>query len=170
MLVTSACRAARLARVPAPVVAAYSTKHPIAPHHRGNGFSANQELLSILEKNLAKSMDITRFTKKFQPRQTYSLRDLDEESNPPKVVYRKKPPTLDVFQKLGANPLHEYKNIALLSEFVTGMGKIKSRHLTGLNNIHQRRVARLIKRARAMGLMPYTHRKVLMNSVFSHSF
>jgi ribosomal protein S18 len=46
----------------------------------------------------------------------------------------------------------------ILSQFVTEMGMIKPRSETGLNRVNQRKVARAIKRARCMGLMPYTYK------------
>lgn len=55
----------------------------------------------------------------------------------------------------GINPLNEYLNPELLSHFVTNMGKIMSRSQTQLTWKNQRRLGKAIRRARAMGLMPY---------------
>lgn len=49
----------------------------------------------------------------------------------------------------------DYRNTTLLKRFVSGLYKIKGREKTGLCAKHQRRVARAIKRARQMALMPY---------------
>lgn len=55
----------------------------------------------------------------------------------------------------GINPLNEYLNPELLSHFVTNMGKIMGRSQTQLTWKNQRRLGKAIRRARAMGLMPY---------------
>jgi len=49
----------------------------------------------------------------------------------------------------------DYKNTQLLSQYVSKFYKIKPRRKTGLCAHHQRKVARAIKRARQLGLMPY---------------
>ena len=49
----------------------------------------------------------------------------------------------------------DYKDIALLGRFVSERGKILSRRLTGLSAYNQRKVAKAIKRAQNIGLMPY---------------
>ena len=47
-----------------------------------------------------------------------------------------------------------YKNGALLSEFVSEMGKILPRNVTGLTRKSQRSIGKAIRRARAMGILP----------------
>lgn len=49
----------------------------------------------------------------------------------------------------------DYKDIELLSRFVSGFYKIKPRKKTGLCSHHQKKVATCIKRARQMAMMPY---------------
>lgn len=74
---------------------------------------------------------------------------------------RKKALKTDYFLNLpvadgkGINPMNEYLNPELLSRFVTNMGKIMSRSQTQLTWKNQRRLGKAIRRARAMGLMPY---------------
>ncbi|RME59989.1 MAG: 30S ribosomal protein S18 [Candidatus Dadabacteria bacterium] len=53
------------------------------------------------------------------------------------------------------NKVVDYRDIATLSRFITERGKIMPRRLTGLTAYHQRQVAKAIKRARQLGLMPY---------------
>lgn len=60
-------------------------------------------------------------------------------------------PTEDPFDVLGLDPLHEYKNFRLLTHFVSDMGKILPREQTGVSAKNQRKLAKAIKRARAMG-------------------
>lgn len=49
----------------------------------------------------------------------------------------------------------DYKDTRLLSRFTSSLGKIKSRKKTRLCAFHQRQIAKAIKRARTMGLLPY---------------
>jgi small subunit ribosomal protein S18 len=50
----------------------------------------------------------------------------------------------------------DYKDTALLRGFISDRGKIRSRRVTGLNVQQQKQVARAIKNAREMALLPYT--------------
>lgn len=45
-----------------------------------------------------------------------------------------------------------------MSEYMTDMGRIKHRNETGLRPVNQRRMAKAIRRAIGMGLMPGVHR------------
>jgi small subunit ribosomal protein S18 len=49
----------------------------------------------------------------------------------------------------------DYKNSAILSNFVTERGKIMPRRITGNCAAHQRELAVAIKRARMIALMPF---------------
>jgi small subunit ribosomal protein S18 len=49
-----------------------------------------------------------------------------------------------------------YKDVDTLRRFITDRGKIRPRRQTGLTSKHQRRLAREIKRARFLALLPYT--------------
>jgi len=50
----------------------------------------------------------------------------------------------------------DYKNTDLLSRFISGLGKIRSRERTGLCAKHQRQLARAVKRSRHVGLLSPT--------------
>jgi small subunit ribosomal protein S18 len=52
----------------------------------------------------------------------------------------------------------DYKDIRKLQRFLTERGKILPRRATGLNAKQQRQVARAIKRARQVSLLPYVKR------------
>ncbi len=52
----------------------------------------------------------------------------------------------------------DYKDTDLLRRFTSGQAKILPPKRTGLCAKHQRRLARAIKRARLMGLLPFTTR------------
>lgn len=52
-------------------------------------------------------------------------------------------------------PSVDHKDISLLQKFVTERGKIVSSRISGNCAKHQRKVARAIKRARMIGLLPF---------------
>ncbi|MEV0699040.1 30S ribosomal protein S18 [Saccharopolyspora sp. NPDC050389] len=49
----------------------------------------------------------------------------------------------------------DWKDTALLRKFISDRGKIRSRRVTGLTVQEQREVAKAIKNAREMALLPY---------------
>jgi len=50
----------------------------------------------------------------------------------------------------------DYKNVDFLRRFITDRGKIMSRRSSGCCAKHQRVVARAVKKARELSLVPYT--------------
>lgn len=52
-----------------------------------------------------------------------------------------------------------YKDIFQLKKYITRRGKIFSREKTGLSAKEQRKLAREVKRARYMALLPYINRE-----------
>lgn len=93
---------------------------------------------------------------------------------------RQSPPS-DAFDALNMNPLDQYKvcgmagcfiklfasliwwslrgkNFSIMSEYITPMGRIKHRTQTGLRAVNQRKIAKAIRRAIGLGLMPSVHR------------
>ena len=65
--------------------------------------------------------------------------------------------------KKKANPLKvakveniDYKDAALLRKFISDRGKIRARRVTGVSSQQQRQIAKAIKNAREMALLPYT--------------
>ncbi|WFD23008.1 hypothetical protein MEQU1_001692 [Malassezia equina] len=70
----------------------------------------------------------------------------------------------DPLHILGINPSRpsladdSYKNGAIMSQFVSEMGKILPRNVTGLTRKSQRYVGKAIRRARAMGILPVLSR------------
>lgn len=90
---------------------------------------------------------------------------------------KRQKPSTDAFDTLGLNPIDEYKvggetlllgwidrwlidtkNFALMADYMTEMGRIKHSSETGLRPVNQRRVARAIRRAIGIGLMPSIHK------------
>lgn len=64
----------------------------------------------------------------------------------------------DVLDDLGIDPVKEYKNFALMSEFTTEMGRIRHGRDTGFRAVNQRKMAKAVRRAHGMGLLPSVHR------------
>ncbi len=52
----------------------------------------------------------------------------------------------------------DYKNIELLSRYISSRGKILSRRISGNCAKHQRKISTQIKRARFLNLLPYVGR------------
>jgi len=50
----------------------------------------------------------------------------------------------------------DYKNSKLISRFISGLAKTRAKKRTGVCSAHQRKLAQAIKRARFLGLLPYT--------------
>jgi small subunit ribosomal protein S18 len=99
----------------------------------------------------------------FLDSQTYSPTRLVSDSlfrtpsKPPKQPYlgpsAPKARQSDPFHILSVNPLNEAINPDLVSSYLTQMGKIKTRAETGLTWKNQRRIGKMVRRARAMGLV-----------------
>ena len=50
----------------------------------------------------------------------------------------------------------DYKDVALLRKFISDRGKIRARRVTGVSVQEQRAIARAVKNAREMALLPYS--------------
>ncbi|KAJ1985395.1 hypothetical protein H4R34_000049 [Dimargaris verticillata] len=105
--------------------------------------------------------DLTQYGRTFDKGQVFDPRELDEQKADlsrrrdnliPKKVRS------DRFTRQGINPLNEYRDVNMLSQYVTEMGRIKHRRHTNLTNKSHRRVAKAIRRARAFGLLPVTYK------------
>jgi len=86
----------------------------------------------------------------------YSPHDLSPSEM--KKWRKKYSPSIDAFDALSINPLHQYKNFSIMSEYMTEMGRIKHSSETGLRPVNQRKIAKAIRRATGLGLMPSVHR------------
>nr|YP_010537276.1 ribosomal protein S18 [Hemiaulus sinensis]UYC31063.1 ribosomal protein S18 [Hemiaulus sinensis] len=56
---------------------------------------------------------------------------------------------------ISINQKIDYKDIDLLKLFITEQGKILPRRATGITVQQQRKIAKAIKRARALSLLPF---------------
>ncbi|MFP7696990.1 30S ribosomal protein S18 [Trueperella sp. LYQ143] len=50
----------------------------------------------------------------------------------------------------------DYKDTATLRKFISDRGKIRARRVTGVSTQEQRQIARAVKNAREMALLPYS--------------
>lgn len=50
----------------------------------------------------------------------------------------------------------DYKDTALLRKFISDRGKIRARRVTGVSVQQQKQIAKAVKNAREMALLPYT--------------
>jgi small subunit ribosomal protein S18 len=112
----------------------------------------------------------------FQPGDIYSPHDLSPAEQ--KKWKRTQAPATDVFDALNLNPLDQYKvrlpaynkfeaggyrliltsqNFSMMTEYMTHMGRIKHRNVTGLRAVNQRKLGKAIRRAVGLGLMPSVH-------------
>ncbi|ODM15894.1 hypothetical protein SI65_08735 [Aspergillus cristatus] len=125
------------------------------PYHR----TALQNRARIAEeqKKQAESRALERFqTREWRAGDVYAPHDLSP-AQMRKWKVRHSPPT-DAFDAIDKNPLDLYKNFSIMSEYMTPMGRIKHRSETGLRPVNQRKIAKAIRRAIGLGLMPSVHR------------
>lgn len=72
---------------------------------------------------------------------------------PPEVMFGKRKKTCP-FTTAGIRHI-DYKDVDTLSQFITERGKIVPRRVSGISLFHQRLLAKAIKRARYMALLPF---------------
>ncbi|KAK5050497.1 hypothetical protein LTR84_003778 [Exophiala bonariae] len=95
-------------------------------------------------------------SRKWFPGDVYAPHDLSAAET---RKWRKRArPTSDIFDQLNINPLSLYKNFTVMSDYMTDMGRVKHSKLTGLRPVNQRKIAKAIRRAIALGLMPSIHK------------
>lgn len=68
------------------------------------------------------------------------------------AIYRRKTSPI----KIG--DIIDYKDVELLSKFLTEQGKILPRRMTGLTTKQQTRLTKAVKRARMLSLLPFINR------------
>nr|YP_009367772.1 ribosomal protein S18 [Neodangemannia microcystis]ARK14788.1 ribosomal protein S18 [Neodangemannia microcystis] len=78
--------------------------------------------------------------------------------NTRKFKKRTPPPAPNLELKRTLTPFQstvDYKNINLLIKYISNEGKILPRRITGLTSKQQRAIAKAIKNARMVGLLPF---------------
>ena len=68
------------------------------------------------------------------------------------AIYRRK------ISPLPTEEVIDYKDVELLSKFLTEQGKILPRRMTGLTTKQQTRLTKAVKRARMLSLLPFVNR------------
>ncbi|KAI5239156.1 hypothetical protein E4T47_07186 [Aureobasidium subglaciale] len=100
-----------------------------------------------------------QMTRKWKEGDVYAPHDLSGvEMSKWSKGQQKGRPKKDVFDMLKINPMNHYWNFSMMSEYMTEMGKIKHSKDTGLRPVNQRKVAKAVRRAIGLGLMPSVHR------------
>lgn len=64
----------------------------------------------------------------------------------------------DIFRQLNLDPVDFALNPSVLSAYISEMGKIYGRNITGLTSRSQRRLGKAIRRARMIGILPQLSR------------
>ncbi|KAJ5415532.1 hypothetical protein N7465_004227 [Penicillium sp. CMV-2018d] len=109
------------------------------------------------QKAQGESRALERYqTRDFKAGDVYSPHDLSPAEM--KKWGKRQNPQTDAFDALNVNPMDLYKNFSVMSEYMTSMGRIKPRSVTGLRPVNQRKIAKALRRAIGMGLMPSVHR------------
>ncbi|KAG0160212.1 hypothetical protein PDIDSM_7739 [Penicillium digitatum] len=109
------------------------------------------------QKAQGESRALERYqTRDFKAGDIYSPHDLSPAEM--KKWGKRQSPQTDAFDALNLNPMDLYKNFSVMSEYMTSMGRIKPRAVTGLRPVNQRKIAKALRRAIGMGLLPSVHR------------
>lgn len=89
-------------------------------------------------------------------------RSYNSENSKPMGYFRAQPLDIGVRKKKKSDPFIEnpelkidYKNQKLLARFISERGRILPRRMTGLTAANQRHVARAVKRAQHLAILPY---------------
>ena len=69
------------------------------------------------------------------------------------AIYRRKLSPLQIGEVI------DYKDVELLSKFLTEQGKILPRRVTGLTTKQQTRLTKAVKKARIISLLPFVNRE-----------
>ncbi len=83
-----------------------------------------------------------------------------ETAKPKKETAMRRSRKAPIKSTLGEFDLRDYRNVEVLKRFLSETGKILPRRRTGLSAKEQRILARTIKRARVLGLLPFTEKLV----------
>ena len=70
------------------------------------------------------------------------------------AIYRRR------LSPLKTTDILDYKDVELLSKFLTEQGKILPRRVTGLTTKQQTKLTKAVKRARILALLPFVNRDI----------
>lgn len=125
--------------------------------HRNKNLTPERSSSADDVENIRQSMRLAgQISRRWKSGDVYAPHDLHQAEQ---VKFRQRVDAgTDVFDALDMNPLEHYRNFSLMSEWMTPMGRIKSRKETGLRPVNQRRIAKAIRRSIGIGMMPSVHR------------
>jgi small subunit ribosomal protein S18 len=98
---------------------------------------------------------VRMMTRRWQTGDVYAPHDLSEAEMRKGKRTRRSPDMVDLY---GIKPMDMYRNFNFLAFFMTPGGQIQHSNMTQLRPVNQRKVARAIRRAIGLGLMPSVHR------------
>ncbi|TID22157.1 hypothetical protein E2P81_ATG11266 [Venturia nashicola] len=128
-----------------------------APTGRSSSGSSHVKAMEELARVGGERGVLRQMPRKWKEGDIYAPHDLSiGEAKKWKKILRR--PEKDCFDMLGKNPLLFYKNLPLLDQFTSETGRIRAGKETGLRLRNQRRVARAVRRAIGIGLMPSVYR------------
>ncbi|KAJ9624123.1 hypothetical protein H2203_005572 [Taxawa tesnikishii (nom. ined.)] len=121
--------------------------------------AASPQVMAEVERATMRADLERQMTRRWKAGDVYAPHDLSGvEMSKWRQNQRKGRPQKDVFDLLAINPIDQYKNFAMMSEYMSEMGRIKHSNDTGLRPVNQRRMAKAVRRAIGLGLMPSVHR------------
>ncbi|EPQ67094.1 Bgt-4099 [Blumeria graminis f. sp. tritici] len=125
--------------------------------HRNKNLTPERSSSADDVENIRQSMRLAgQIARRWKAGDVYAPHDLHQAEQ---VKFRQRvDASTDIFDALDMNPLEHYRNFSLMSEWMTPMGRIKSRKETGLRPVNQRRIAKAIRRSIGIGMMPSVHR------------
>lgn len=159
--------------IPKRLVAKYSTDEA------SSGWGLITDLLDEASKEQISSPAVRRHVKwrPFAPNTVVRPHDLTYQSRliAPPLPRRRAvvgpPPSVarytDVFHQFDIDPLSVAENPHILASFLSEMGKIYSRNITGLTSRSQRKMGKAIRRAKMMGVIPVLSRPSNIYSIYS---
>ncbi|KAL5337856.1 ribosomal protein S18 [Aspergillus crustosus] len=128
-----------------------------SPNQKRKGAAVPQKSFVANARAHMESRAISRFqTREWRTGDVYAPHDLSPAEM--KKWQKRNHPTSDIFDARGINPLHLYKNYTVMSQYMTPMGRIKHSKFTGLRGVNQRKLAKALRRAIGIGMMPSVHR------------
>lgn len=119
------------------------------------GYNNEREGLEDVKRSVMSEQYMRQMPRRWTKGDTYAPRDLG-----PVEQFRwsvKKAKRVDMMDALAFNPLDNYRNFAMISEFITPMGRIMHSNQTGLRPANHRKMAKAIRRAIGMGIHPSVH-------------
>lgn len=105
------------------------------------------------QENLEPKEAVSEKPEEEEDEKDFRSKDADSKFPKKNSKYKRKICKFTADKELAASL--NYKNVELLSKFITNRGKILPRRITGTSAKWQRILVREIKKARAIGLLPF---------------